>query len=68
MDGKPTHPFVTWLQRVGPLADFDELHGHYLRTYGPAPMSRMRLAGRLKDVGITVDASGTLHLPEGWPR
>jgi len=68
MDGERNHPFVTWLERVGPVADFEELHGHYLRTYGRAPLSRMRLAGRLRDVGITVDAAGRLVLPEDWPR
>jgi len=64
MDTGTTDPFVTWLDRVGPVADFDELHGHYLRTYGRQPMSRMRLAGRLKGVGILVDADGRLHPAE----
>ena len=65
MQSGTTDPFVTWLDRVGPVADFDELHGHYVRTYGRLPMSRMRLAGRLKRCGISVDAEGRLHPVEG---
>lgn len=68
MDHDDNRPFALWLERVGPVGDFEELHGQYLRTYGRRPMSRMTLAGRLKRVGIVVDAEGQLHPAEGSTR
>ena len=60
METQRTNPFVTWLHRLGPVESFEELHEHYMRTYGRRPLSRMTLAGRLKQVGIDVLSDGSL--------
>jgi len=62
-----TNPFVTWLERLGPVTDFEELHGHYVRTYGVRPLSRITLVGRLRQVGVDVLPDGSLRLPDDWP-
>lgn len=66
MESQSKNPFITWLERVGQVDSFDDLHGHYVRTYGERALSRMTLAGRLKQVGVDVLPDGSLRLPDDW--